>query len=71
MQYKVTSSKVVDVELSAYTRVALDKYRKVKSTEKRLAKLEESLQEWVDAIPQDDMIHYVRMTEEIDKQFDE
>lgn len=71
MKYQLTDTKTVDAELSAYTRVAVDKYRKVKNTEKRLAKLEESLQEWVNAIPQEDMIHYVRMTEEIDKRFDE
>ena len=66
MEYTITTKEKVNLKLSSETNIALWFFRRVLKAQKHLDKVSEQLEDMVTRIPKEDMIHYVRITEEME-----
>jgi hypothetical protein len=65
--YTVTTTTTIDHKFSPEAQLAISTYQKWLRATRRADKLQEQLEQWVCAIPDADMPHYVAYTEELDK----
>jgi len=57
--------------VSAYTRLAIQTFRKIARLERKLEELEVELRGWLSKVPDDELDYYVEKTEEIRAKEDE
>ncbi|RLI46675.1 hypothetical protein DRO69_02500 [Candidatus Bathyarchaeota archaeon] len=57
--------------MSAYTRLAIQTFRKIARLERKLEELEVELRGWLSKVPDDELDYYVEKTEEIRAKEDE
>lgn len=64
MAYTISTTKVekVDHKFSPEAQLALDRFKRLNRAEKLVKRLENELQEYVNAMPADDVFHYNALT---------
>jgi len=61
---------VEEKRISAYTKLAIQTYRKRARMERRLQEIEVEHRNWLVKVPEEDMDYYVQTTDEIQKRED-
>lgn len=70
MKYQITHKEVKEADVSGETQLAIETYKKILITEKRLVKLEKELSGWLSEIPSKDLNVYIEITNELAKEYE-